>query len=540
MNLRMRNLPATLRALAIASVCCEGSAIAAADARNAPFVLIVPYFTVVGDIRASNSVSVYKIDAATGAPRLAAGSPFAVGRDPSDEALAPGGRFAYVINKGSNSVSAFEVGAATGALRPVAGSPFTVDYSASGPNGIVVDPTGKYAYVVSDAGVSAFSVNATTGALVRVPGSPFAKGTSDGFGTTAIAVDPRGKFAYVLDYFNNTVSAYTIDAAGALKLKGSPLAAGQNSNDPGSFNSVRVAPNGRFLYVTGTCCINVYAIDATTGALAPPAHLSLGLLGEGTLTGFRIDPTGKFAYVADDGSRVYTYTINAATGALKAAAGRKFALRTGTGAYTGPYSVTIDPKGTFAYVFDSGSRVARPTISVYRIDPSAGELTPAPRSPYAVATNGTDPIERWFNAGRCAAFDGTLAAETAPLAERDSEGVIFDRFTAKTRGYFYDPKSRSALHYPNTDSGGTFTLRVSGPPPAGVAQHDLSKLRTASGIELGSSAATVVSLLGKPKIINACGLQRYLYLRNREGEPTSLEFTIGNGRVTEISEDFGG
>ena len=366
MNLRMRNLPATLRALAIASVCCEGSAIAAAAARNAPFVLIVPYFTVVGDIRASNSVSVYKIDAATGAPRLAAGSPFAVGRDPSDEALAPGGRFAYVINKGSNSVSAFEVGAATGALRPVAGSPFTVDYSASGPNGIVVDPTGKYAYVVSDAGVSAFSVNATTGALVRVPGSPFAKGTSDGFGTTAIAVDPRGKFAYVLDYFNNTVSAYTIDAAGALKLKGSPLAAGQNSNDPGSFNSVRVAPNGRFLYVTGTCCINVYAIDATTGALAPPAHLSLGLLGEGTLTGFRIDPTGKFAYVADDGSRVYTYTINAATGALKAAAGRKFALRTGTGSYTGPYSVTIDPKGTFAYVFDSGSRVARPTISVYR------------------------------------------------------------------------------------------------------------------------------------------------------------------------------
>jgi hypothetical protein len=68
----------------------------------------------------------------------------------------------------------------------------------------------------------------------------------------------------------------------------------------------------------------------------------------------------------------------------------------------------------------------------------------------------------------------------------------------------------------------------------------LSHLHTASGIKLGSSSAEVVSLLGKPKIVNACGLQRYIYLRNREGEPTSLQFTIGNGRVTEIFEDFGG
>jgi hypothetical protein len=29
-------------------------------------------------------------------------------------------------------------------------------------------------------------------------------------------------------------------------------------------------------------------------------------------------------------------------------------------------------------------------------------------------------------------------------------------------------------------------------------------------------------------------------LRNRDGEPTSLEFTIDDGRVIEIFEDFGG
>jgi len=535
----MRNLPAALGALAILLACCEDSALTAAAAPRAPFVLIVPYFAVVGDIRASSSVTVYKLNAATGAPTPVEGSPFAAGRDPSSATLASRGRFAYVINKGSNSVSAYVVDSATSALRPVAGSPFTVDYSASGPNGIVVDHAGKHVYAVSDAGVSSFSIDATKGALARAPGSPFAKGSSDGFGTTSIAVDPSDKFAYVLNSFSNTVSAYSIDADGALELTGSPLAAGQNSNDPGSFNSASVDPNGKFLYVTGTCCVYVYAIDATTGRLAPPAHLSLGL-GDRHLTGFAIDPTGKFAYGADEEGGVYTYTINVTSGALGAAASQRFRIRTGTGSSIDQYSIAVDPTDTFAYVFNSGGRAVAPKISAYKIDPATGELTASAGSPYAVATNVTDPIARWFNAGRCAAFDEALATDAAPLAKRDSEGVIFDRVTAKTRGYFYDPESRSALHYPSTDSDGTFTLRLSGPPPAGVPQHDLSNLRTASGIRLGSSSATVVSLLGKPKIINACGLQRYLYLRNREGEPTSLEFTISNGRVAEIFEDFGG
>ncbi len=151
-----------------------------------------------------------------------------------------------------------------------------------------------------------------------------------------------------------------------------------------------------------------------------------------------------------------------------------------------------------------------------------------------------DPIARWFDAGRCAAFEVVTLADTAPVLKRDSDGVMFDRVTANTRGYFYDPKSRAALYYPETDSAGTFTLQVSGPPPPGVPQHDLSTLHTASGIRLGSSAASVVAHLGAPKIVNGCGLRRYLYQRSREGEPTSLQFTIRSGRVVEIFEEFGG
>src|SRR5580700_10912249 len=110
----MRNLPATLGALAIVLVGCNGNGTAAPIARHAPFVLIVPYFSVVGDIRGSNSVSVYKVDPATGGLTLAPGSPFATGKDPTADALASGGRFAYVVNKGSNNVSAYKINPRTG------------------------------------------------------------------------------------------------------------------------------------------------------------------------------------------------------------------------------------------------------------------------------------------------------------------------------------------------------------------------------------------------------------------------------------------
>ena len=317
---------------------------------------------------------------------------------------------------------------------------------------------------------------------------------------------------------------------------GSPLDAGQNSNDPGAFASATVEPNGKFLYVTGSCCLYVYAIDARTGALAIRAHLRLTNPGEIGPTGFAIDATSAFAY-ALVGSNVYAYKIDT-TGTLKAVGGGKFAAHAGTD----PYAVTIAPTGKYAYVFDRGSRVAAPTIFAYRIDASTGDLTALAGSPFAVADNETDPIARWFNAGRCAAFNEMLwtDAHPPPLVKPGSDGVIQDHVTATTRGYFYDPRSRAALHYPETDSGGTFTLRLSGPPPPGVPRHDLSKLETASGIKLGSSADTVVRLLGAPKIVNGCGLQRYVYLRSRDGEPTSLEFTIRDGRVIEIFEDFGG
>jgi hypothetical protein len=201
--------------------------------------------------------------------------------------------------------------------------------------------------------------------------------------------------------------------------------------------------------------------------------------------------------------------------------------------------LTIDPTGAFAYVFNRGTPSTAIAIYAYRIDPAGGRLTPLARSPFTAAAITTDPVARWFNEGRCAAFGGVLESgpHTPPIAKRDSD-FIFEHFNA-TPGYFYDAKRRIALHYPYGDGGGTITLQESGEPPQGVTRQDLSGVRTASGIKLGSHAQTVVNALGKPKIVSGCNQQGYFYVTSG-GMPLLLEFTFKHGIVTGISEERGG
>src|SRR5437899_664637 len=103
---------------------------------------------------------------------------------------------------------------------------------------------------------------------------------------------------------------------------------------------------GQFVYVAnyyengsyGTS-VSGYMIDATTGALtAIPGSPFPGVLGPLSVA---VDPTSKFAYVANASNNVSGYTINATTGALTAIPGSPFP------AESGPSSVAVDPTGKF-------------------------------------------------------------------------------------------------------------------------------------------------------------------------------------------------
>jgi YVTN family beta-propeller protein len=88
-----------------------------------------------------------------------------------------------------------------------------------------------------------------------------------------------------------------------------------------------------------------------------------------------VDPTGSFAYVADNGcpdnfvGNVTTYTINGTTGALTA-------VPPNLSADFGPKSVAVAPSGKWVYVTNDGAiEVTGGSIFVYALDPTTGTLT---------------------------------------------------------------------------------------------------------------------------------------------------------------------
>jgi YVTN family beta-propeller protein len=319
---------------------------------------------------AGSYVSMYTINATTGA-LASMGSPASTngfGVYPGSIAIGPSGKFAYVTNEGdpwgyengaNGSIAMYSIDATTGALTSTA----TINGNCPGlcdPSPMVVDPSGKFAYVVTGGAgipfnVAMYTIDSTTGALTS-NGATAEEGVP-----TSVAVDPSGKFVYVANA-NGTpgaageVSMYTINATtGALASIGT-IAAGTNPA------SAVADPAGNFAYVanSGSNDISMYTINATTGALT-----SIGTIAAGTEPVYvAVDPAGKFAYVTNfESNDVSMYTIDATTGALTSigtiAAGQS------------PTSIAIHPSGKFAYVTNSASN----DVSIFSIDAATGTLT---------------------------------------------------------------------------------------------------------------------------------------------------------------------
>jgi 6-phosphogluconolactonase (cycloisomerase 2 family) len=210
----------------------------------------------------------------------------------------------------------YTIDATTGVLTSI-GTIGAGDY----PESVVVHPSGKFAYVANfgdalvgiPASVSMYRINVDggltfTGTIVEA--SP---------GNGSVAVHPSGKFAYVARArFSNTIATYTIDATtGALTSTGTIAGAIEGTT------SVAVHPSGKFAYMTNGALvpgshdssntISMYTIDATTGALTFTGTIAAGTLPKSVA----VDPSGKFAYVANNFSNsISMYTIDATTGAL--------------------------------------------------------------------------------------------------------------------------------------------------------------------------------------------------------------------------------
>lgn len=207
-----------------------------------------------------------------------------------------------------------------------------------------------------------------------------------GVGPTSLAVDPTGKFAYVADEgcpdaFAGNVSMYTIDStSGTLTSAGPPVTTGDFGAD-----SVAVDPSGKFAYVANwgegntAGSVSTYTINGLTGTLTPTGTIQAPCApppspGSCAPRSLAVHPSGKFVYVANEGgftpTSVSMYAIDATMGVL---------TLIGTVAVDGrAVSVTVEPFGKFAYVADGGDNSDGSkgvNVSMYSIDGTTGVLT---------------------------------------------------------------------------------------------------------------------------------------------------------------------
>jgi 6-phosphogluconolactonase (cycloisomerase 2 family) len=347
-----------------------------------------PRFAYVANL-GSNDISGYAIDSTTGALTPIPGSPFPADLRPASVVVDPTGRFAYVPNLGltpyaTGSISAYTIDPSSGALTPIPGSPFQI-LSGAGAASATIEPTGKFLYATlsgySFGAVTGFSIDPTSGALTPVPGSPFAVGREMG----PLVLGPNGKFAYtqqlVTNSNNGNLLGFAIDStSGALSsVPASPFLGA------GSLWATAIDPSGRFVDVPGPFGVFAFAVDPTTGTLTQvsgspfPAAIAISVT---------LHPTGKFAYVVDnscglppDGT-VTAFTVDGSSGAF---------TQIGPPFPAGgcPQSMTMHPTGKFAYVTASQP----PSIVGYAIDGATGALNMVPGSPFqAGSSNNPNPL----------------------------------------------------------------------------------------------------------------------------------------------------
>jgi 6-phosphogluconolactonase len=366
----------------------------------------------------AGKIAGYTVNPLTGSITPTAQGTVAAHADPVDIASDLDGYRLYVTNQGSNDLSAYFIYRNTGELVPVPGSPFAL----AGPgDNVVVHPTGDFVYASSEnrggtEDITAFAVQ-SNGSLKTVPGSPFMIPGSTAI--PALAMDPEGEYLYASSSSGNVgaVAAFIIDkVSGALTpVSGSPFVVPVGACNPSADScqsgatDLAIAPSGKYLYaVLGIeSAVAAWAIDRTTGTLSDLAGSPYPEQSpEGDFCPFdafgacpdswteSIDPQGKFIYVADSQfNDLSIFTLNESTGVPS------YSGRSGntTGGICVPYTVDVDPSGTFVYSLGITSNDCKPSSNAvlgFSINQRNGQLNSVPGSPFANSNVHTTKVSQ--------------------------------------------------------------------------------------------------------------------------------------------------
>jgi 6-phosphogluconolactonase (cycloisomerase 2 family) len=189
----------------------------------------------------TGDIAGFTINMTTGALTQISGSPFTdqpgnlgPGIQPYALVVAPSGKFLYVTNHGSGTLSVYSVNAETGALTPITGSPFSIPSECgAAPFGLATVPSGQVLYVAENqcGAIAVFSLNAMTGVPTQTTNSPFFINAGDCNPLSLDdTVDYTGRFVYVANQGCGNISGYSIDpnTGDLTQVTGSPFPAGSS------------------------------------------------------------------------------------------------------------------------------------------------------------------------------------------------------------------------------------------------------------------------------------------------------------------------
>lgn len=346
---------------------------------------------------AAGRIAEYKVNALTGSLTATSQGSAAAHFGPVDIASDHWGTHLYVANQGSHDVSAYVINRSSGNLSQVAGSPFALVGTGAR---VAVTPTNKFVYVTSTTnkggsrGINAFAVQ-SDGSLKPVPGTPF-----DTAALGAIAITPNGKYLYAAEIPQGNVGAFVINqTSGALTpVAGSPFAVPRPACSDcfvESPSDLGVDASGTFLYGTlaSNSAVAGFHINGTTGSLSnisgsPWAQGQFNSINGNPQDPMRlsVDPSDRFVYTADDESNAYgVFKLNRSSGVLTFVdliGNQSNAFLQGLCV---PYTVNVDPSGTFVYSEGITSNLCAPggnAMIGFSMNQFNGNLLSVPGSPF--------------------------------------------------------------------------------------------------------------------------------------------------------------
>ncbi len=323
-----------------------------------------------------DNVLAYSINATTGALTLLPGSPYTLAEAVGCIQFLPGGNFAYatpgVEGTGNHLVTLAKD--ASGNLSVV--SSITLP---SYPDGLAVDPQGKFLYVASEAITEngsayayGYTIDSTTGGLTPVEGTPLQLPNNT---YAFFSFDPSGNFLYFADSSETAIRNFKVNRdSGALTASASFI------NPCVNPNAVRFTPDGQFAFTScSTGGVVSFSVDAA-GQLTPISTAPTKAVPQGVT----VDPSGQFLYLISDFNYLSTYKINTdgTLSPVSEMAGR--VLENSIAILPGASPVTYTTQS--AYIASSGdNRLASYTVN------SDGTLAPVQtastlQSPFSLTT----------------------------------------------------------------------------------------------------------------------------------------------------------